>query len=184
MHSETAGFIVKQVSKRVWVTVVTCLMVTRCAVPCLAQSDLYAPINAPISIYPSAAQALADLYREAIRKPLEEPARLSHDRACVFGRIAGDSIVITRVTAVPPGTKCPVPEFIGVLGFADGVRATEAEARIAWTTMCDNLQDIDGAYLNAVVYGIVLTKHPGPTPLLWGCYRMLPFGKAPLHVLK
>jgi len=50
--------------------------------------------------------------------------------------------------------------------------------------MCDNLQDIDGAYLNAVVYGIVLTKHPGPTPLLWGCYRMLPFGKAPLHVLK
>lgn len=162
---------------------------------CPAQTDLYSPINAPLTFTPSAANALADLYREAMKKPLEEPTRLSPDIACAFGHTTGDSvvvdgsmtrdsIVITRVTSVPTGTKCAATEFIGILGFADGVRATDAEARITWTTMCDNLQDSNGAFLVAVVYGVALTKHPGPTPLLWGCYRLLPFGKAPLHVLK
>ena len=181
--------------RQVCVFLLTVLMVTLSVVPCLAQGDLYAPINAPITISPYAAQTLADIYRDAMMKPLEQPGGLSHDVACVFGHQAGgsivvaglitrDSIVITRVTAAPPGTKCPTTEFIGLLSFADGVRATEAEARMAWTTMCDQLQDSDGAFLMAFVYGIVLTRHAGPTPLLWGCYRMLPFGKAPLYVLK
>jgi hypothetical protein len=172
----------------------TVLTVTLSAGTCLAQGDLYAPINAPVIIYPSAAQVLADLYRDAMMKPLA--GRVSHDVACVFGHMAGDSIVvagfitrdsivITRVTAVPPGKKCPSsPEYIGSLGFVDGIGAPEAEARIAWTAQCDNLQDTVGPFLMAFVYGILPTEHAGPTLLLWGCYRLLPFREAPLHVLK
>jgi hypothetical protein len=178
MHDERTGFVAKQVSKRVWVTLVTILMVTLSAVTCLAQGDLYAPINAPITIAPSAAHALADLYGDATTKSSQLTPL-----ACLFGHVERDSIVITRVLAVRSGEKCRSSDYIGSVAFDNGSKATETEARVAWMTMCDALQDNVGAYLMAVVYGIVLTKHSGPTPLLWGCYRTAP-ATAPLHVLK
>ncbi len=165
---------------RKWVLVFpwTVLMVSLSAVPALAQGDLYAPINGPIGIYPPAAQVLADLWRAAVKKS-SQPT----DIACLFGRVERDSIVVTRVSALESGETCPSSDYIGSVAFDDGSKVTTEEgARIAWMTMCDALQDNAGAYLIAVVYGIVLTRHSGPTPLLWGCYRISP--KAPLHVLK
>src|SRR5260370_30833290 len=92
MHSGKVSFVVKQGSRRLWVTLVTILMVTLSAVPSLAQGDLYAPINPPIAINPSAAPALADLYPDAMMKPLEQPSRNLHDYACGFAPMTRDAL--------------------------------------------------------------------------------------------
>ena len=170
--------------KRLRTTMMTILTVILSAMPAFAQGDLYAPINAPIRFDRSAAQVLADLYDSATHKS-SRPT----DTACLFGHVVGDSLVITRVLPEHADSMCrTVPkqsDYIGAVAFDDGSKVTtEAEARTAWMSMCDALQDNVGAYLLAVVYGIVLTTHAGPTPSLWGCYRLLPSGKAPLHVLK